>query len=381
MKKFRNCTGAMIILAVIALGSVSAQDREPSADNTRKENDPAGEKDERRGWGVIPVAIPFYMPETSFGIGFSFLLYNRDDAGINENKPDELSLYGAYTLNNQVSVGISADLYLHGIDYRATGAAEFSRYPDRFWGAGPDTEEDGDEKFTSLITTVRGAFLFRLADRFYLGPYYRFLYDVMEKREDGGLLLAERVPGADGTVLSGFGLEAAYDSRDSVFYPKRGIYADIKGLVYRSELGNEYNFSKMELDLRFFQRLYGDLVLAFHLVTDISGGTVPLQAMSRLGGEIMLRGYFQGRYRDRNYAAFQTEVRFPVIWRFAGAVFCGVGQVAPVPGELFENELKIAFGGGLRFIADRDEHISIRLDVGVDREMNPNFYFMIKEAF
>lgn len=357
---------------LFALGTVDA----PALDEV-----PADDKDDKGGWGFIPVAIPYYMPETSFGVGFSLLFYNRDDAAMEENKPDEISLYGAYTFRNQLSLGIAADLYLRRIDYRITGAAEFSRYPDKFWGIGPDTPEEGDEDFTSLITNIRGAFLTRLIDRLYVGPFYRFAYDYMEKREWGGLLRSGAIPGGDGTLMSGFGLEIAFDSRDSVFYPTRGIYADLKGLVFRRELGNEYNFSKLELDFRFFQQLWGDFILAFQLVSELSGGTVPFQAMPRLGGDIMLRGYFQGRYRDENYLAFQTEVRFPLVWRFGGAVFCSLGQVAPAPSELFEHEMKIAFGGGLRFIADRDEHISIRLDVGVDRDMNPNFYFMIKEAF
>ncbi|MBN1531470.1 MAG: BamA/TamA family outer membrane protein [Spirochaetes bacterium] len=382
---------SLIITVLFALASIVAAPAAPAAaakagsagempEGAAADGAEGEDRGQRPGWGFLPVAIPYYMPETSFGIGFSFLLYHRGEEA-EAGKPDEISVYGTYTVKNQASVGVSTDLYFRGIDYRLTGSVDFSRFPDLFWGIGPGTPECGDESFTSMAAGARGAFLFRTVDLLYIGPYYRFGYDVMRRREAGGRLIQGHVPGSDGTLMSGFGVNLIFDSRDSVFYPRHGFYCDLKGLVFRRELGNEYNFSTLEMDLRYYRQIRGDLVLALQLYAALGAGTVPLQAMPRLGGDVMLRGYYQGRYRDRNYGALQGELRFPLFWRLGGVVFGGVGQVAAVPGELFQHELKIAFGGGLRITADRDEHINIRLDAGFDRDLNPNYYLMIKEAF
>ncbi len=331
--------------------------------------------------GLVPFALPFYMPETSWGIGWALLYYDNADNTDPDHKPNEVSLYGAVTLNNQVSVGISTERYLRGRDYKLSGRVDFSKFPDLYWGVGPDTDEDADEKFTGITFKIEGSFLFKIARSLYLGPAFLFMNDTMREREDGKLLDAGTVPGSDGTYSSELGVNLNWDRRDSIFFPRRGFYLDLRALAGRKEAGSEYSFSEFKIDVRRFFQIDGSHVIGIQGMAELRGGTVPFQSMTRLGGDMMMRGYYQGRFRDRNFAAAQAEYRFPVVWRFTGSVFGGVGQVAAAPEELFEGELKTAFGLGLRFIADTAQHVPLRLDMGLDRDFNPNFYLIIKEAF
>ncbi len=382
----KNNACRSLACALLVFGLVFAEVLPHPAVAEQKEKAETGEQsaesaDERKEWGFLPFALPFYLPETSVGLGWAFLVYHNQDLSDPSLKPDEYSVYGAITIRNQQSVGISSDQYFGGNRYRLTGRLDFSRFPNVFWGLGPDTRNGDNEDFTNIMVNFQGSFAVRLAGNLYAGPAVNLLYDEMMKREEGSLLDSGKIPGADGTHASGFGAVVTWDSRDSVFFPYRGLYLDVKGLVHYDEAGSEYDFRKIEADARAFLRVHGDIVLALQSVAKLSWGTVPFQSMPRLGGDQIMRGYFDGRFRDRDLVAAQAELRFPLFWRFAGTAFMSAGQVAPSLHELSARNVKYAGGGGLRFIAEKSEHIALRLDAGVDRDGNVNFYVIIKEAF
>ena len=94
-----------------------------------------------------------------------------------------------------------------------------------------------------------------------------------------------------------------------------------------------------------------------------------------------MRGYYFGRYRDRNMIAFQTEYRFPLFWRLGGVGFVGFGDVASDMTEFKMNQFKYNVGFGLRFMFDRQEKINARLDFGLCEGGSSGIYAMVVEAF
>jgi hypothetical protein len=92
-----------------------------------------------------------------------------------------------------------------------------------------------------------------------------------------------------------------------------------------------------------------------------------------------MRGYLEGRYRDKNLLVVQTEYRFPLVWRFRGALFAGVGDVAPRLDRFTLDALKPSYGLGLRYLIDPVEKICIRFDFGFGRGTS-GFYFTANEA-
>ena len=93
-----------------------------------------------------------------------------------------------------------------------------------------------------------------------------------------------------------------------------------------------------------------------------------------------MRGYYEGRYRDRQYLAGQAEYRFPLWWRIGGAAFAGMGDVAPDLGSFTFSSLKPSYGLGLRFMINKEEKVNIRLDYAWGKETS-GFYLEITEAF
>ena len=109
-------------------------------------------------------------------------------------------------------------------------------------------------------------------------------------------------------------------------------------------------------------------------------GNVPWSEMGALGSDVIMRGYYSGRYRDKNYIAAQAEYRVPLNKVSGFVFFAGFGEVAHTLNAFTVQGLKPDAGLGYRFTVDRRERLNIRLDYGIGRNTT-NFYFTIAEAF
>jgi outer membrane translocation and assembly module TamA len=97
---------------------------------------------------------------------------------------------------------------------------------------------------------------------------------------------------------------------------------------------------------------------------------------------VLLRGYYQGRFRDQVMVTLQAEYRLPVFWRIGLVGFAEAGQVAPRAGDLAVDAFKASLGGGLRFLLAPREGVNIRADYGWGFGVGAGgFYLAIGEAF
>jgi len=103
--------------------------------------------------------------------------------------------------------------------------------------------------------------------------------------------------------------------------------------------------------------------------------------MNTLGGSYEMRGYYKGRYRDKNMITFQGEYRVPVYWRFGAVGFAGVGDVADDVTAFRLDQFKYSLGFGFRFMFDPRERINARIDFGFGKGDNAGIYAMVLEAF
>ena len=92
-----------------------------------------------------------------------------------------------------------------------------------------------------------------------------------------------------------------------------------------------------------------------------------------------MRGYYEGRYRDKDMIAFQMEYRLPVWWRFGLVGFVGFGGVADKIKKFKLKKFKYSIGWGIRYLLIRNEKINVRLDFGYG-ESSSGTYITIGEA-
>jgi len=112
----------------------------------------------------------------------------------------------------------------------------------------------------------------------------------------------------------------------------------------------------------------------------LAWGETPFDQVPGLGNDRIMRGYYNGRYREKNYMAAQLEWRMPV-WRLIGiTTWVGTGQVGHNVGDYTWSGLKPNFGVGLRIMFDKASKTNIRIDQGYGKNTNGT-YFSVGEAF
>merc|ERR1711974_129420 len=100
--------------------------------------------------------------------------------------------------------------------------------------------------------------------------------------------------------MGGIGINANYDSRNHVFYPTEGILLRTNLSLESDRIGSDFNYQKLELDFAKYFEVGENGVLALNAVSVNTIGAAPFQQMAFLGGTKRLRGYFEGKYRDKN---------------------------------------------------------------------------------
>jgi outer membrane protein assembly factor BamA len=327
-------------------------------------------------------AVPLisYTPETNWSFGFTsqYLIRFKNDSVSN---PSITGFTFLYTLNKQYIVNPNWDFFFLKNKYRATGAFVYQRYPDSFYGIGNNTSEDNKEQFSSNYLLLKQRLVRQWKKGLYAGIQYRFEKTYNVQTVAGGIFETENVLGRNGYTASGAGAAIIYDTRDNVLFPLKGYYATVSNHFYPAWMGTSHPITNINIDARHYWNFYGSHVLASNFYSNFNFGDTPFKMMAQLGGQNLMRGYFQGRYRENNMMIGQLEYRFPIYWRFIGVAFMGVGDVFNTFNDWSLNRLKVAGGGGLRFTIDAKERVNLRFDYAWGRFHSRGFYLSITEAF
>ena len=205
----------------------------------------------------------------------------------------------------------------------------------------------------------------------------------MRETQSGGVLAAATVPGSAGGSMTGAGVFAKWDSRDNTFSARRGSYAAVFLNRFFRALGSDYSYGQLAVDGRGYWALgRRGPVLAVQGVFKSVWGGCPFQVLPMFGGLNLLRGYYDGRYRDRTMLALQGECRLPLGNRFGLCGFAGIAQVQKKVSLLELHGFHAAGGAGVRYTFNRRENLILRLDAGFAGFSGaPAFYLTFAEAF
>jgi outer membrane protein assembly factor BamA len=367
-------TAVALFLASGGAG-VAAQET-PTAGGPAPDTTPAHEAWKRHSFFPIPVL--FYTPETRWAGGAAGLhSYRPRPAG----RPTVSSGGLVYTQNRQVSAEIQTEAYLADGRYMVSAQLGYSKFPDKFYGIGNATRADDEETYTSRGARAELEARRRVAPGLYLGAACEIRDTEIIEREEDGLLAGGSVRGSEGSLVSGGGLVLAWDTRDNVVNATSGSYHTASVFRTGGLLGGDFSFTRYTLDLRRFVPVRQGHVLGLHGYGRAVTRDVPFDLMPRLGGQNIMRGTFQGRYRDRWLLATQAEYRFHLWWRLGAVAFAGAGQVAERLDAVSLADLHPSVGGGLRFMLDPRDRMNLRFDLGYGRDGASGVYITIGEAF
>ncbi len=326
---------------------------------------------------VFPLPILFYTPETGMAAGAAALLIYRDSLA-----PRASSVTGdiIYTQKKQIIVEISGDQYFGHGKYRLLSYVKFQKYPNKFFGVGNATASADEETYTPRSFLLQASYYVSIFSKVNIGPTIRYETISMNEVEPDKLIAPRTITGSNGGVSSGLGFVANWDSRDNTFATYSGSFYQATVFFYQKAFGSDYNYSDVQLDLRNFFEVAPGHVVALQAGGEFMGGQVPFQNLARFGGQNILRGYFDGRYRDKQMAGVQAEYRLPVWWRFGLVGFAGVAQVADRFSHFGLARFWFAGGAGVRFAWNPEERVNIRLDYGIGNNSD-GIYITVTEAF
>lgn len=106
-------------------------------------------------------------------------------------------------------------------------------------------------------------------------------------------------PGSEGSATLGLGVGLVYDASHNFFNVRDGLFSELALVRYAGSWGRDFTFTSLS-DTRLYKSINSGDVLDFQLLGDFNFGNVPFNQLALLGGESLMRGYYMGRYRDKN---------------------------------------------------------------------------------
>lgn len=346
----------------------------------------SNEKDTTRKPSFLPLPNVSYAQETGLKLGvtglYSFYT-DRNDPTI-KNSTIEASI--SYTEKKQTSTKILSEIWTKNNDYRFYGELRYQNFPYNFYGVGANTYAANK----NLINEKRFKFLVaadkRMVGNYYLGFLAEFENFKYQDKAAGGFFEKSDLVGKDGGKYAAVGIEQFIDTRNTNTYTTKGQFAKLN-LNYVPNLfgGDNYRGGIIQFNYRYFQPLATKLTLGFNgIYNSLTSHDAPFYMLQRMGSDQIMRGYYQGRYNDRNYTALQTELRYRFVPRFGVVAFGGVGSVYGISD--FSGNLKPNYGGGVRYFFDLERSLSVRIDYGWGEKVpgekrQGGVYFSLGEAF
>lgn len=323
---------------------------------------------------VFGFPVVFWTPETRLGGGaagiYNFYINKADSL----SPASQIQAGFALTQERQYLYYLPFQLFWNERKWLAYGELGFYDYNYFFFGVGNDTGVE--ERYDVNYSRVRLNALRKVWRSWHIGlrlwqESWRF-----QGFEEGGALTGGWVPGSEGGSTWDQGVLVLSDRRDNVFYPKRGTYLELAS----QHATGSFKYSRYRADGVGYLSVGRKHVWANQIFIDVTTGNTPFYMMAMLGGTKRMRGFYEGRYRDRSGVMYQTEWRTRVWRRWGANAFFSAGIVDDSPRQWQIRNLRTTSGAGVRFVLDREKDLNIRFDVGIGKGQ-ALYYFTIGEAF
>ena len=372
-----------ILVMMLALGSYAS---EPDSIHQAKKSwmtrfldyfNDANKNKKHKRFDFSVIGGPHYASDTKFGLGMVAAGLYRADVNDSILPPSNVSLFGDVSTVGFYMLGVRGNHLAPQGRYRIDYHLYFYSFPSDFWGMGFEMGDNDDNKsdMKRWQAQVEASFLIKVADNFYVGPMAAYDYVIGKQIERPELL-----QGMDKHTWNvGAGVSLVYDNRDNLTNPHRGIFLNIKQMFRPKFMGNDYAFSSTKFRFDAYQRLGKGTILAEDFGANLNFGNPSWGMMAELGGTSSMRGYYEGRYRDKHSLEATVELRQHVWKRNGIVVWAGAGTVFPEFSALRSRQILPNAGVGYRWEFKKD--VNVRLDYGFGKSGQSGFLFNINEAF
>ncbi|HTS89658.1 MAG TPA: BamA/TamA family outer membrane protein [Gemmatimonadales bacterium] len=315
------------------------------------------------------LVVPYvsYTPQTrvQFGIGggyqFKWPGAGRDTATRSSYVAENVT----YTTRGQWTTTVAGSVYSPRNRWWAGLTVSLGYFPVFYYGIGPTTTAADTNLMQAHFILTDAMVLRAVRGALSAGLHYRLSsYSSIEWQFPARI--SPTLPGGRGGVSSGIGATLQLDTRNSITTPTRGRYVLVDALTYPGMLGGDFGYSSLTLDARAYLPIrHARDVIAVAAFAQFNSPDVPIQSMAMLGGDVtqlLMRGIYLGRFRDRHETVLQVDYRGHLAGRFGYVVFGATGNVFGSPGHGPFDEWKATYGAGLRFNVNPADPLNVRVD-------------------
>jgi hypothetical protein len=324
------------------------------------------EKDTTKKGSFVILPVISSAPETGLEAGGSALYSFYTDTLSKNTRVSNIFAYATITTKGQSRLNLSSSYWSPQNNYHFTGAIGYINFPFDFYGIGNNTIKADADRLGQKRVRVNFTAEKRIGSNIYIGLVaggYDFRF---HNQEGTGIFTTDpTIEGKHGGTTLYLGPSFVFDSRNNNTYTTQGTMLT-SHFDFMHGVGGNNNLTGGFLNVEFTQffALSKRFVLGFDIQSqNWTGNQSPFYLLPALGSDEMMRGYYNGRFRDRNLLAGQTELRYRMSERFGIVGFIGTGEV--FNKEFSVNQLKPNYGGGLRYFFDIQKGLSIRIDYGV----------------
>ena len=321
---------------------------------------------------------PHYSSTTGVGLGIVASGLYRIDRNDPTLPLSNVSIFSNVTSKGLLMVGVRGNNVFARERFRFDYTTYIYTFPSTLWGIGYEkgNNDDNETDYSRLKFEAKPRFLVRLAPHTYIGPLFNVQYvNLTDFNEDVAKLM-----GSDERKFTtvGGGLSFTYDSRDIILNATRGWFVQLDQIFNPSWLGNKHVYHWTDLTVSTYHKAWRGAVIAGEFHSLFNYNDVPWPMLATVGGQSRMRGYFEGRYRDKNIVEAQIELRQHIKKRHGIVVWVGAANVFPKFSEMRLKQTLPNFGTGYRWRFKQG--VNVRLDLGLTRN-GMGFIFNINEAF
>ncbi|MBE9585633.1 polymerase [Mucilaginibacter sp. JRF] len=334
---------------------------------------------------ILPVLSS--APETGFEGGGSALYSFYTDTLNEGTRVSNIFGYATITTKGQSRFSLSTNYWTPANKYHYTATVSYINFPFDYFGTGNETSKASLDRLGQKRLRVNLTAEKRISKNIYIGVTAGGLDYKFTDKEPGGIyqtLQRSQQPGGGSILFAGPSF--VFDDRNNNTYTTKGAVVTayfnfMKGMFSN----NNYRGGLFNIEYAQFFSLSKKLVLGFNVQgQSIVGAREPFYLLPSLGNDEIMRGYYNGRFRDRHLAAAQTELRYRISNRFGIVGFGGAGKV--FSNSFNFDGLKPSYGLGGRYFFDVEKGLSMRVDYALGEQRpgekrQSGLYLSLAEAF
>jgi hypothetical protein len=339
----------------------------------------------RSSFVLLPVLSS--APETGIEAGGAGLLSFYSDTTDRSTRVSNVFAYATITTKGQNRLSLSSSYWTPQNKFHYSAAISYINFPSDFYGIGNNTLLAN----STLVDEKRLKFNFNgeklLDNNIYVGFVSGvFHYDYTDSNLKSIFYTDPQVQSRYGGSCVYIGPSFIFDSRNNNTYTTKGLIINSYLNLMQGIFDNEgYQGAFFNIEYSEFFSLSKKFVLGLDIQEQsLLGGRSPFYLLPQMGSDELMRGYYSGRYRDRNYIAGQAELRYRIDNSFGVVGFVGTGEVFHSAFSL--PQLKPNYGGGVRYFFDIEKGLSVRADYGVGEKpagekRESGFYIGLGQSF